>query len=54
MPERRDGELKRAKAPKISDPEKIKVEEEIEKEIIEEGELMELAKPDDEDEEKEE
>ncbi|MEA3414072.1 MAG: DNA-directed RNA polymerase subunit K [Nanoarchaeota archaeon] len=48
MPQIEEGELKRIKVLKISDPEKIKVEEAIEKEIIEEGELMELTKPDDE------
>ena len=49
FPQREEGELKRKKVPKISDPNKIAQEEEIEKEIIEEGELMELAQTDDED-----
>ena len=50
MPKKREGALKRAKTPKVADAEKAKLEEEIEKEIIEEGEIMELAKSDDEDE----
>ena len=48
MPQIEEGELKRVKVPPITDPKKEKLEEEIEKEIIEEGEIMELARPDDE------
>lgn len=48
LPKKKDEELKRVKAPKIKDPKKIEEEAEIEKEIIEEGEIMELANPDDE------
>jgi hypothetical protein len=40
--------LKRAKVPKISDESKEESEDQLEKEIIEEGEIMELANPDDE------
>lgn len=54
MPKRKDGVLKRIKAPKITDEIKEAQEEELEKEIIEEGEIMELANPDDEKEEEEE
>ena len=53
MPKRKDGALKRAKASRISEAEKRKEEEELEKEIAEEGEIMELARPDDEAEEEE-
>ena len=53
MPKRKDGELKRPRAVKMSDAAKEKSEEELEKEIIEEGEIMELANPTDEIEEKE-
>lgn len=50
MPKKKEGALKRSKTPKKSDLAKEKSEEEIEKEIIEEGEIMELAKVDDEEE----
>lgn len=46
LPKKKEGTLKRAKLHKISDKNKEKSEEEIEKEIIEEGEIMELAKDD--------
>lgn len=48
MPKKREGQLKRVKTPKPGDAEKEKSEDKLEKEIIEEGEIMELAKPDDE------
>ena len=51
MPLKKESALKRIKTPKIADPKKIKSEEELEKEIIAEGEIMELANPDDEREE---
>lgn len=53
LPKRKEGELKRAKTPKISDTSKESSEEELEKEIIKDGEIMELATPDDEIEETE-
>jgi hypothetical protein len=51
MPKRKEGELKRTKTPKITDVKKLESEEQLEKEIIAEGEIMELAKPNDEEEE---
>jgi DNA-directed RNA polymerase subunit K len=51
FPKRKDSVLKRVKVPKVSDNSKEDNEEELEKEIIEEGEIMKLANPDDEDEE---
>jgi DNA-directed RNA polymerase subunit K len=48
MPLKKEGVLKRAKVPKISDESKEESEDQLEKEIIEEGEIMELANPDDE------
>jgi DNA-directed RNA polymerase subunit K len=51
LPKRKEGALKRTKTPKISDSSKEDSEEELEKEIIEEGEIMKLANPDDEEEE---
>jgi|SRR6056297_3511725 len=51
LPKRKDGALKRAKTPKIKDNVKEDKEEELEKEIIEEGEIMKLANPDDEEDE---
>jgi DNA-directed RNA polymerase subunit K len=48
MPQRKEGELKRAKVSRISEEEKMKTEKELEKEIAEEGEIMELANPEDE------
>lgn len=51
MPINNESELKRAKTPKIADANKAKIEEEIEKEIIEGGEIMELANPEEEREE---
>jgi len=50
MPKKREGQLKRTKSQKIDDAKKEESEEKLEKEIIEEGEIMELAKPDDEEE----
>lgn len=51
MPKKKESALRRVKAPKISDASKIESEEELEKEIAEEGEIMELANPEDEREE---
>jgi len=48
MPKKREGQLKRSKAPPMEDSKKQKAEEKLEKEIIEEGEIMELAMPEDE------
>ncbi len=48
MPKKKEGALKRLKAPQVNDEKKEESEEKIEKEIIEEGEIMELAQPDDE------
>ncbi|PJE81247.1 DNA-directed RNA polymerase subunit K [Candidatus Pacearchaeota archaeon CG10_big_fil_rev_8_21_14_0_10_32_42] len=50
MPKKREGKLKRTKTPQMEDAEKEKSEEKLEKEIIEEGEIMELVKPEDEEE----
>jgi DNA-directed RNA polymerase subunit K len=51
LPEKKQGKLKRTKELKISDAKKKEIESEEEKEISEEGEIMELAKPEDESEE---
>ncbi|HIH52560.1 DNA-directed RNA polymerase subunit K [Candidatus Pacearchaeota archaeon CG09_land_8_20_14_0_10_30_9] len=48
MPKKREGPLKRLKTPLSSDKKKEESEEKLEKEIIEEGEIMELAQPEDE------
>jgi len=48
MPKKKVAALKRPKVAKISDSSKEDSEAELEKEIIEEGEIMELAKPEDE------
>ena len=48
FPKRKDGKLKRAVVPKISDAKKAKMEESEEGEIEKEGEIMELANPEDE------
>lgn len=48
MPQKKEGKLKRAKVPKVVDPNKEENEENLEKEIAEEGEIMELAQPEDE------
>lgn len=53
MPKRREGSLKKPKANPISDKKKEDSEEKLEKEIIEEGEIMELAQPEDEKEDSE-
>ncbi len=53
MPKKKEGALKKPKTPKESDAEKEEMEEKLEKEIIEEGEIMELAKPNDEEDEEE-
>lgn len=51
MPKRKDSALKRPKVSKINEKEKLKSEEDLEKEIAEEGEIMEIANPEDEREE---
>lgn len=48
FPKRKEAALKRAAVPKISDDSKKKIEEHDEEKIEEEGEIMELAQPDDE------
>lgn len=48
MPKKREGQLKRIKVQKMDDAKKEQIEEKLEKEIIEEGEIMELARPEDE------
>jgi DNA-directed RNA polymerase subunit K len=49
FPEKKEGKLKKPLAPKISDKKKKELEEAKEEELEEEGEIMELAKPEDED-----
>lgn len=51
LPKKKEGKLKRPKPEKVSDRRKESSEDKIEKEIIEEGEIMELANPEDESEE---
>ncbi len=53
MPKRKEGELKRVKTSKVKDLSKEESEAQLEKEIIEEGEIMELANPGDEQDESE-
>jgi len=48
FPERKEGKLKRDVTPKISDDKKENIEENEEEKIEEEGEIMELANPEDE------
>ena len=48
LPDKKETALKRTKEAKISDAKKAALEEEVEKEIAEEGEIMELAQPEDE------
>ncbi len=48
FPERREGELKRLKEPKVSDEKVEEKETTEEEEIVKEGEIMALANPDDE------
>ena len=48
FPLKKEEELKRAKERKISDEKKIEMEEKEEEEISKEGEIMELANPEDE------
>ncbi len=50
FPERKEGKLKRDATPKISDEKKEDIEENEEEKIEGEGEIMELANPEDEDE----
>jgi len=54
FPEKRGGSLKKPKMRKLSDEQKEESEEDLEKEISEEGEIMALATPEDEIEETEE
>jgi len=54
MPQKKEEKLKRGKVALVSDKKKENLEHEEEKEITEEGEIMELAQPDDETEEVEE
>lgn len=54
FPEKKEGELKRAKEKKISDAEAVEKEAEEEEEIAKEGEIMQLATPEDEQESGEE
>ncbi len=49
FPEKKEGKLKKPVAPKINDKKKKELEEAKEEEIEGEGEIMELAKPEDED-----
>jgi len=49
FPEKKEGALKRVASPKIHDDKKIKLEEKEEEELEHEGEIMELANPEDED-----
>jgi len=51
FPEKKEIGLKKAKEKKISNKVKEEIEKEEEEEIAKEGEIMELAKPEDEDEE---
>lgn len=51
MPKMKEGALKRAKTPRVSDAAKEDSEAALEKEIAEEGEIMEIANPEDEKEE---
>ncbi len=54
FPEKKEGKLKREVVPKISDEKKEKLEEGEEEKIEGEGEIMELANPEDEEENTEE
>ena len=53
FPERKEEELKRAKNINLSETQKAAMEAEEQEEIAKEGEIMQLAKPDDEEDEKE-
>lgn len=53
FPERKEGALKRIKEAKISDEQIKEIEEKEQAEIAKEGEIMELANPDDEQEDSE-
>lgn len=48
FPKRKEAALKRVAVPKISDEHKKEIEEHEEEKVEEEGEIMELAQPDDE------
>ena len=54
LPSKKEEKLKRAKEKVVSDAKKAAMEQEEEKEIVADGEIMELAKPEDEAEESEE
>lgn len=49
FPTKKESALKRPKTTKVSDEKKAKMEESEEEDLEEEGEIMELAKPEDED-----
>ena len=51
MPKKRESALRRVKGPSIKDSSKVESEEDLENEIAEDGEIMELANPEDEREE---
>jgi DNA-directed RNA polymerase subunit K/omega len=51
MPKKKESQLKRIKLVPMSDKKKEEKEDDLEKEIIEDGEIMKLAQPDDEEEE---
>lgn len=53
FPKKEERELKRPKEQKVSDAKKEELEEKQEEEIVKEGEIMELANPDDEQDESE-
>jgi len=53
FPKKKEDRLRRVKSPKISDEKAKKMEEKEEERIEEEGEIMELAKPEDEEESEE-
>ncbi len=48
LPKKKEGKLKRIKVKEVSDKKKAEIEQEEEKEIAEEGEIMALARPEDE------
>ncbi len=54
FPRKKDEDLKKGEKKKITDEEKEKLEAQEEQEIVKEGEIMELANPEDEQEEKQE
>ena len=54
LPQKKEEKLKRVKEIKVADEKLEKLEEEEEKEIVKEGEIMQLATPDDEKDDEEE